>query len=123
MAMLKAAPGLETFDIVAASNRDALVPPLHCFVVCDTPEPQLPTGPIYKASLAITLVSNIDETPDEDRQLWWNLILPVVGRDPRNQEFCHGDTIIKGWAVKAIGEVSSGQQTGDTARLSVGVIV
>lgn len=123
VALLKAAPDLADLTIVAASDREAEVPPLHCFVICDEAVPQLPTGPIYKANVAVTLVTNIDDHTTALRTDWWSKVLKVVGKAPEFQEFDSGNAIIKGWVVKVVGEVSSGQQTGDVARLSVGVIL
>lgn len=120
--LLQADPLLAGLTIVAASDREITVPPLHCFVYCDLVVPQLPTGPLHKANVAVALVTNIDDHLTAVRKDWWGKILQAITRRPQEFETPQGD-IIKGWVIKAQGEISSGQQTGDVARLTVGAIL
>lgn len=123
VSLLKDEPDLADLAIVPASDRSVLVPPLHCFVYCDTCDPQLPSGPIYKANVAVTLVTNIDEHTTEERQAWWTKVMAALRRDPPEQEFDREGITVKGWSIKVVGEISQGQQTGDVARLTVGLII
>jgi len=121
VALLTEDPLLTGLPVVAASDRENTVPPLHCFVYCDIATPQLPTGPLYKANVAIALVTNIDDHDTATRKYWWGRILEIISRSP--QEFEANDATIKGWSIQQQGEISDGQQTGDVARLSVGAVL
>lgn len=111
----------EEIDIVAASNRDVLVRPLHIFVYCDTATPQLPTGPLYLANVSVAMVTDMDEQNNEQRKVWFGNVLQALSRTP--QGFEHQDVDLKGWSILTQGETSAGRQTADVARLSVGVVM
>ncbi|EIQ01051.1 hypothetical protein OpiT1DRAFT_05615 [Opitutaceae bacterium TAV1] len=122
VALLRTHGPLEDPDriaIVAASDRDATVPPMHVFVYCDTATPRLPTGPIYIANVAVALVTDMDDQNTAIRKEWFGHVLQALSRCP--QAFENEGVALKGWSIVTQGETSAGRQTADVARLSVGV--
>ncbi len=119
VALLTADPLLAGLPIFPGSDRTSVVPSLYCFVYCDIATPLLPTGPLYKANVAITLVTNIDDHSHALRKSWWAKVLQAISRDEQSFTTLDG-AVINGWFIKVQGEVSDDQQTGDVARLSVG---
>jgi hypothetical protein len=121
VALLSNDPLLVGLEIVAASDREITVPPLHCFVYCDTAVPQTAVGFAYKVNVSIVLVTNIDDHSTALRKEWWGKVLQVISR--LDQQFEFGNVRIVGWALLQQGETSDGQQTGDILRFSAGALL
>ena len=122
VSLLTADTTLTGLDIVAGSNRDALVPPLHCFVLCRNVEPLLSVGQNYFADVIIGIAGNIDDTNHTVRKSWTTLVLAALTRcEPGNYVDAPTGTNIRvlGWSVKSIEEASEGQNIGDLVRLRV----
>jgi hypothetical protein len=119
VALLQADPALADLPIVAGSNRDAQVPPLHCFVLCREAAPVMNVGQNYRADVVVVVASNIDDNVHAERKAFAKAVLKCLTRqDPTRVPPFH-DAAILGWAVKRILEVSDGQNTGDRIELMV----
>jgi len=119
--LLQRDPAFSALTIVAASDRDVRVPPLHCFVVCDRVTPLLPTGIIFTANVAVTVVTNMDDHTNPQRVQWADLLAQALSRQPLEYDSAHAH--LKGWNITSVGEVSDGQQTGDAIRMTVGAAI
>lgn len=113
---LRADPTLRDLPIVAGSNRDALVPPLHCYVLCRSATPAMTWGQNYRADVAIVVASNIDDNDHADRKRFATLVLRSLTRREPPYVALHG--VLSGWPIVSITEVSEGQQAGDMITLA-----
>jgi hypothetical protein len=113
---LRSDPKLLDLPIVAASNRDALVPPLHCYVLCRCATPVMNWGQNYRSDVIIMVASNIDDNDHRDRKRWLTLVLQrLTHREP---PFVTLGGVLLGWPILNISEVSEGQQAGDMISLA-----
>lgn len=124
VALLRSDSALDGLDIVAASNRNATVYPLHCFVVCTEAVPQ--PAPYYLAQVAVGVVTNIDDQDHAERRKWVEAVVSALTRvETYDHTVQEGDPQpylqLQGWVLRASRETSSGQQTGDLIPMTVGV--
>jgi hypothetical protein len=117
VALLTADETLADLPVVAGSDRDALVPPLHCFVFCSEARPLLSVGQHYWADVLIIVASNIDDNVHADRKAWATKVLAALTR--REPGYTAFDSQLIHWRVEAVTEVSEGQNTGDAIKLLV----
>lgn len=107
-------------DIVAASDRSVLVGPLHVFVLCLEFAPIIPAGPQGLATVALCLVSDMDEHGETVRA-------DYVGRVSRalsSTQVYDGETAyLQGWSVKSSKDQSEGRKVMDVLSLRVGATV
>lgn len=123
VAMLEADTALADLDIVAGSNRDALVAALHCFVLCKEARPVLSVGQNYYADVVIVVASNIDDNTHAQRKAWAKLVLRCLTRQEPGQAGQAFDARLLGWDIERISETSAGQNTGDRIDLRVAAYV
>ncbi len=117
VALLQADPALAGLTIVAGSDRDAAVPPLHCFVLCPTVTPVLSVGQNYFADVVIVVASNIDDNVDAERKEWFSRVLTALTRTEPGYAIRHARLLH--WSIDSIRETSAGQNTGDRLDLRV----
>jgi len=122
VAYLQAAGTLDGLEIVCASDRSVTVPPLHCFVYCPTATPVMQFGQNYRADVTVTVVTNIDDTDHATRKEWFNKVLAALTRQQTAYAPDDEGTLIS-WPIKVVGEVSDGQQTGDTIKMNAAAYV
>lgn len=113
VALLEADTDLAELDIVAGSDRDALVPPLHCFVLCREAQPVLSVGQNYYADVVIVVANNIDDDTHADRKEWARKVLRALTRREPGTAHLAGDARLLGWQIERISETSAGQNVGD----------
>lgn len=118
-ALLQADSALSALTIVAGSNRDSVVPPLHCFVLCREIRPVLSVGQNYRADVSIVVASNIDDNDHADRKNFAKLVLACLTREEPGMAGNAYDARLLHWRIDSITEVSSGQNTGDRIDLTV----
>jgi hypothetical protein len=123
VALLSADADLAAVPIVAGSNRDALVPPLHCFVLCREARPVLSVGQNYYADVTIVVASNIDDNVHTERKALARLVLRALTRREPGAAGITADARLLGWEIAKISETSSGQNTGDRIDLTVAAYV
>lgn len=116
--MLHADPALAGLPVVAGSNRDARVPPLHCFVLCSRVAPVLSVGQNYYADVAIVVAGNIDETPHAERREWATKVNDALTR-VAPPFAVQDDACLVHWSIQQMTEVSSSQNVGDRIDLRV----
>ena len=121
--ILSADTALTGLSIVAGSDRDALVPPLHCFVLCKEAEPLLSVGQNYYASVVIVIADNIDDGTHAERKAWAKLVLRCLTRQEPGLAGHAADARLLGWSIERISETSAGQNTGDRIDLRVAAYV
>jgi hypothetical protein len=116
-------PELSTgVDIVAASDRSARVQPKHVFVLCTEFAPIVPAGPQGTATVAIGVVTDMDEDGEAVRA-------DLVGRisralsDPDRQVYDGSDAYLQGWSIKSTKDESADQKVMDVFVLRVGATV
>jgi hypothetical protein len=121
VAMLLEAPELSTgIDIVAASDRDSRVGPLHAFALCTEFVPIVPAGSPGIATVAIGLVTDMDDHGETVRADW----LGRITRALSGRTFYVGATaILQGWSVKSVKDESQGRKVLDVVALRVGAEV
>ncbi len=119
--LFEAESDLDGIDIVCGSDRDALVPPLHCFVLCREIAPLMRVGQNYIANVVIAVASNIDDNDHADRKVWFKKVLRALTR--REPGYVAADAQLLGWSIERIDEASSGQATGDVIELRVAAFV
>lgn len=117
VAHLRDDPRLADLPIVAGSNRDSLVPPLHCFVFCSEARPVLSVGQNYRADVAIVVASNIDDNVHVERKAWTTKVLDALTR--KEPGYHERDARLLHWSIVSITEASSGQTAGDRIDLRV----
>lgn len=115
-AMLEADTTLTGLHIVAASNRDALVPPLHCFVFCPQVNPVLSFGQNYRCEVIVAVVSNIDDTNHATRRDWAAKVLKALTKT--DQPYSEADAVLQAWPIKELSEASTDQQAADIITLT-----
>jgi hypothetical protein len=123
VALLEADPALADLSIVEGSNRDALVPPLHCFVYCREIAPVLAVGQNYRAEVSIVVASNIDDNDHTDRKAFAKGVLACLTRQEPGIAGHAYDARLIHWRITGITEVSQGQNAGDRIDLAVVVWV
>lgn len=123
VALLEADTALADLDIVAASNRDALVAPLHCFVACRSVAPVLSVGQNYRAAVTIVVASNIDDNQDTERKAYAKAVLACLTRQEPGRTGNAADARLLGWSIDEITQVDAGQNTGDRFDLTVAAYV
>jgi len=123
VAMLAADTALEDLDIVAASNRDALVAPLHCFVLCRSAAPVLSVGQNYRCAVTIVVASNIDDNQDDERKAYAKAVLACLTRREPGLAGAEADARLLGWSIDDITQTDAGQTTGDRFDLTVAAYV
>lgn len=123
VALLTADTDLASVPIVAGSNRDALVPPLHCFVLCREARPVLSVGQNYYADVTIVVASNIDDNVHTERKALARLVLRALTRQEPGAAGAAADARLLGWEITKISETSSGQNTGDRIDLTAAAYV
>lgn len=112
---------LAELPLVEASDRDNLVPPLHCFVYCSNASPVLSFGQNYRADVTVAVVSNIDDQQHAVRKEWFTKVLRALSvREPPYEE---ADAKLLHWRITNIGEASESQQTADVVTLSVAATI
>lgn len=123
VALFEADTALVDLDIVAGSNRDALVAPLHCFVLCTMAAPVLSVGQNYRAKVTVVVASNIDDNTHTERKAYAKLVLACLTRREPGTAGAAFDARLLGWSIDSITEVSVGQNAGDRIDLSVAAYV
>jgi hypothetical protein len=119
VALLQADSALVALTIVAGSNRDAVVPPLHCFVLCRELTPVLSVGQNYRADVSIVVASNIDDNQHSERKNFAKLVLACLTRQEPGRAGSAYDAQLLHWRIASITEFSEGQNTGDRIDLQV----
>ncbi len=120
VSLLEGDSTLDDLDIVAGSNRDAQVPPLHAFVLCKEVVPVLSVGQNYYCDVVICVASNIDDNQHTERKAWFNAVLAALTRfEPGKfiDDATGTNARLLGWSIKSITETSEGQNTGDLVQL------
>lgn len=120
VSLLKRDPSV-TVDVVAASNREVQVSPLHCFVLCKSIEPVLSLGQNYWADVLIGVVSNMDDQSHAERKALSGVILAALTRT--EPPYTTHDAEIIHWSIRSIQEVSEDQQVADVIHLRAPVAV
>lgn len=123
VALLTADPALADLPIVAGSDRDAQVPPLHCFVLCKVAQPVMNVGQNYRAEVVIVVASNIDDNTHTERKAYAKAVLACLTRQEPGAATGFYDAHLLGWKIEGIQEVSDGQNAGDRIDLKVGAWV
>ena len=119
VALLEVDPALADLDIVAGSDRDALVAPLHCFVLCREANPVLQVGQNYRAAVSIVIANNIDDGTHAQRKEWTKRVLARLTLSDPGVAGVEDDARLLGWGIEKISEVSAGQNIGDRIDLWV----
>jgi hypothetical protein len=119
VALLEADSALADVDIVAASDRDAVVAPLHCFVLCRELVPVLSVGQNYRGPVTIVVASNIDDNTDTERQAFTKAVLACLTRQEPGRAGHAADARLIHWKIDSLTQVDSGQATGDRIDLTV----
>lgn len=122
VALLRSLPELsssEQIDIVAASDRDVVVGPLHVFVLCTELVPVAPANPNSASTVAIALVTDMDDHGQSERQRWLGYVHAALTRE-HVTTFTHGTTDLKGWSIQSQRETSQDRKTMDVLTLRVG---
>jgi len=124
VALLREDPALSGIDIVAASNRDATVYPLHVFVLCKSAVPQ--PAPYYLAEVVIAVVTNIDDQDHAERRRWAESVISLLTSiETYDHVVQEGDPepylSLEGWFIRPLAEASADQQTGDLIPLTAGI--
>lgn len=118
--LLKEAASLAGEDIVAASNRDALVGPQHVFVYCPiiAPIPRIESNGF--ADVTVAVVSDMDDLNHAARKARVEKVASVLTQTP--QAFGMEDKLwVCGWTVAGPRETSEGRQVADVFNLRAGV--
>lgn len=115
--MFQADSSLDAYTIVAGSDRDAVVPPLHAFVLCREVTPLMQTGQNYFADVVVGVASNLDDSNHTERKAFTKLVLNALTRT--EPSYATADARLLSWAIKQISESSDGQNTGDIIVLRV----
>jgi hypothetical protein len=114
---------LSSVDMAAASNRDALVEPVHVFVLCRNLEHR--GDGLYVADVAVTVVTPIEENSNLERRFLREMVAKRLHAESEYRRFFHEETIVRsyGWEVVGPAEISEvdGHQTGDVFTLTMGV--
>jgi hypothetical protein len=122
VAMLLENPELSAgIDIVAASDRSVLVGPLHVFVLCTEFTPVVPAGPQGRATVAIGLVTDMDDHGEEVRADWLGRVLRALSKEP--QVYDGTTAYLQGWSIKTTKDQSEGRKVMDVIPLLVGATV
>lgn len=122
VAMLLESPELSApLDIVAASDRSSLVGPLHAFVLCTEFAPIVPAGPQGIATVAVGLVTDMDEHGEEVRADYMGRLSRALSRTPQVYDGC--DAYLQGWFVKSTKDESQDRRVLDVFVLKVGATV
>jgi hypothetical protein len=110
-------------DIECGSNRDARVGPTHIFALCR--ELRHNGSGVYVADVAVTLVTNIDDTSNEERRRLRDRVNGRLNKPTEDRSFVDTDTWMRchGWFVTGPTEVSEGSNDaiGDVFALTVGL--
>jgi len=121
VAMLLENPELSSgIDIVAASDRSVLVGPLHVFALCTEFNPIIPAGPQGIATVAIGLVTDMDEHGEAVRADWMGRISRALSA---RQVYDGIDAYLQGWSIKSTKDDSQGTKVLDVLALRVGATV
>lgn len=115
---LKRHATLATFDVVAASDRDVRVPPVHVFVLCDAAVPIIGQGPHYRCSVSVVFATHIDDTNTSERSTYVEAIREAL---QDHTDWQDEDAKLLGWTVTNVEETSDGDQAGDAFRITAGV--
>lgn len=107
-------------DIVAASDRSVLVGPLHVFVLCTEFAPIIPAGPQGLATVAVGLVSDMDEHGETVRADYVSRVSRALSA---TQNYDGDAAILQGWSVKTVKDQSEGRKVMDVFALRVGATV
>ena len=122
VAYLLEQPELSTgIDIVAASDRSVLVGPLHVFALCTEFAPIVPAGPQGLATVAIGLVTDMDEHTEAVRADWMGRLTGALTKNP--QVYDGDDAHLQGWSIKSTKDDSQGRRVIDVLVLRVGATV
>lgn len=117
--LLEADTALDGLEIVGGSNRDALVPPLHCFVLCRSVTPITRVGQNYFADVVVVVANNIDDGNHDARKAQFKLVLRALTKREPGYAAANGDARLLSWSIQEITEVSEGQNSGDLIQLRV----
>ena len=109
----------EAIDIVAASDRDALVGPLHCFVLCTEFLPLIACNPNGKATVAIALVTDLDDHGSEARQLWLERIVSALTTATQPAPDAETGCQLTDWSIASMKDQSEGRKVMDVISLRV----
>lgn len=120
VALLLADPALAAgIDIVAASDRDVLVGPLHAFVLCTDFTPVTRGTPNGNATVAIGLVTDMDDHGEAVRQDWRDRVLTALTAAPQPApDYLTGCKLIA-WSLGAMKEDSNDRKVMDVVPLRV----
>ena len=106
-------------DIVAASDRDALVGPLHCFVLCTEFIPAIACNPNGKATVAVALVTDLDDHGSTVRQLWLERIVTALTTAAQPAPDALTGCQLTNWAITSMKDQSEGRKVMDVISLRV----
>lgn len=110
-------------DIEAASNREARVGPTHIFVMCRELKHQ--GHGVYVADIAVTLVTNIDDTSNVERRVLRAKLAKRLSAEKEWRNFVDTDNWVRchGWFVGGPNEVveEGNDAVGDVFSLAVGL--
>lgn len=115
---LKRHAKLQDIDIVAASDRDARVAPVHIFAMCTNATPIRGAGPIYRCMLSVVFATHIDDTKTEERG---NFVRWITEALNDRTEWSDEDAKLLGWTITGVEETSDGDEAGDAFRIIAGV--
>jgi len=107
-------------DIVAASDRSVLVGPLHVFVLCTEFAPIIPAGPQGFATVALGLVTDMDEHGESVRADYMGRLSRALSS---TQTYDGEAAYLQGWFVKSSKDQSEGRKVKDVLSLKVGATV
>ncbi|MEY4489006.1 MAG: hypothetical protein RIQ79_1514 [Verrucomicrobiota bacterium] len=107
-------------DIVAASDRSVLVGPLHAFALCVEFAPIIPAGPQGIATVAIGVVTDMDEHGEAVRADYFSRVSTAL---TATQYYDGDDATLQGWSIKSTKDQSDGRKVMDVMVLRVGATV
>lgn len=114
---------LSGLDLAAASDRSAEVGPMHGFVFCRDLAHQ--AGGLYRAEIAVTLVTNIEDESNRERAAWRTKLGTRLHAAKSYRNFVEDHTGVQchGWQVTGPNEISEpgGISTGDVWVLLAGL--
>lgn len=124
VALLQAHPELSAgIDIVAASDRDSVVGPLHVFVLCTEWAPALRLNPNGRATVALGLVTDMDDHSDAVRRDWLGRVLRVLTGTPQPAPDYLVGALLLDWAMGTTKEESQDRKVMDVIPLRVAACV
>ena len=121
VSLLRRTSELDDFEVVSASDRDVRVGPLHCYILCSEAKPLHMGSQLFQATVDVVVVSNMDDSSNEERQKWSLRVHQALTEDasPVVEDTGH----LLGWTITDTYENSEDQQTGDVFHISCGAAV